>query len=144
MLYGDYACRIMIRPLLFTVGPSDDFRAGMKEGRSARVGFTGVRMKTAPRRCTCLFVEGIWVNCASSQRGSWCVCLCISLRHVPSSLFFFFLPPPHLYFRFCHCLFPPPCPHVLTCVSPCERVTAVVCLLTFALLSPFTRRRHLR
>lgn len=41
MLYGDYACRIIIRPLLFTVGPSDDFRAGMKEGRSAPVGFTG-------------------------------------------------------------------------------------------------------
>lgn len=33
--------------------------------------------------------------------------------------------------------------HMCWCASPHECVTAVVCLLTFALLSPFTRRRHL-
>lgn len=65
----------------------------MKERSSAETGIMGCandKWKTPPRRCACLFAEGIWLNCTSCRCGSPRVCLCISLRHVGRLGFVFF------------------------------------------------------
>lgn len=74
----------------------------MKECRSAAAGITGRanervdKWMKPPWWCTCLFVEGIWLNCTSCSAVA-CVCVCASVSSMfphlcflsPSSLFSF-------------------------------------------------------